>query len=87
MAEYLERQSLGFILAQSREDVEQGLLTLSLVSEALGSSLMLRSILRGLSPKVYATCPSVSVACFLSLGKATVSHLYGGRSEGPREKN
>lgn len=79
MAEYLERQSLGFILAQSRQDVEQGLLTLSLVSEALGSSLMLGSILRGL-------CPSVSVACFLSLGKATVSHLYGGRSEGPREK-
>lgn len=48
MVEYLEGQSLEFILAQSREDVEQGLLTLSLVSEALGSSLMLGSILRGL---------------------------------------
>lgn len=86
MVEYLEKQSLGFILAQSREDVEQGLLTLSLVSEALGSSLMLGSILRGLSPKVCAVCPNVPVACFLSLGKATVSHLYGERSEGPREK-
>lgn len=69
MVQYLEKQRLGFILAQSREDVEQGLLTLSRVSEALGSSLMLGSILRDLSPEVCVVCPNVPVACFLSLGR------------------
>lgn len=53
---YLEKQSLGLILAQNREDVKQASQNSPWCSRLWALSLMLGDILRSLSPKLAMVC-------------------------------